>query len=78
MEASDALVHSSRPGFDDARIGQDFSQVAVDAANEAHVSTPPGPPGRILFTGVTEDRDMVTTDIPDPTVDGVPDNGQGG
>jgi hypothetical protein len=76
--AAGNLTHWYRPGFDENNIGKDYSQLAFDAGETADMSTPPGPPGVITNSGFANQEDLVVEDIPEPTIDGVPNNGQGG
>jgi len=72
--ASGALRHWYRLGYDDQAIGQDCSQLAIDAGNQAPVSDPPGP-GVVWLGWPTDYADPIaalTTDIPTQTRDGVP------
>jgi hypothetical protein len=54
-------------GPDPGSIGRDYSQVAIDASNEAHMSVPPGPPGRIILgydSAYGSQEEALTTDAP--------------
>ncbi|MBW2275186.1 MAG: hypothetical protein JRG96_18110 [Deltaproteobacteria bacterium] len=59
---------------DPGSIGRDYSQVAIDGANEAHMSVPPGPPGRIILgydSAYGSQGEAVTTDAPADSRNGV-------
>jgi hypothetical protein len=61
------MLGSRLQGLDARSIGRDYSQVALDGANEAHMSVPPGPPGRIILgydSGLASQEELASADVP--------------